>query len=506
MAIPAAEYLRTSHGEQVCSLDRQRLAIRRYADQHGYTIIRSYFDKGKSGVSLKGRARLAELLRDVCGGNQPYKAILVYSVDRWGRFQNVDESAHYEFLCRQAGVTVHYCAEPFSAEATIPNSVLKLVKRSMAAEYSRELGVKCFDGQKRLFDLGFHVGGTAGYGMQRIMVSKDGMRKFNLAKGEYKLLNDDRVLMVAGPIYEVDTVRLMFRLALRARSSPTHIARELNRRGIPYRERKLWNGAVVSKILQNPKYTGCNVWNRTSRRLGGRTVRNPMDIWLFRPGATPPIIDQRIFDRVQKCLRRRTDVMWSREAVLERVRGLLKRRHKLSAKLIQNDPDMPSLPTCYQRFGTLQKLYAILGYRPRPRLTASAKRHAQTLQVRTRLVSDLLRMFPSQLTLIRRPRCGLPHHLQTVDGRIIAVHVCTTSAASSGEDNCKVRCPANQRGFLNLVAVLCNDNKSIDRYYLFSDLFGAPPTCRFRLGDPLLKTKRVRIIRVDDLLQVINRL
>jgi hypothetical protein len=31
---------------------------------------------------------------------------------RWGRFQDADESAHYEFLCKSAGIPVHYCAEP----------------------------------------------------------------------------------------------------------------------------------------------------------------------------------------------------------------------------------------------------------------------------------------------------------------------------------------------------------------------------------------------------------
>jgi hypothetical protein len=34
-------------------------------------------------------------------------------VSRWGRFQDIDESAHYEFICKRSGLNVVYCAEQF---------------------------------------------------------------------------------------------------------------------------------------------------------------------------------------------------------------------------------------------------------------------------------------------------------------------------------------------------------------------------------------------------------
>ena len=76
--------------------------------------------------------------------------ILVYDVSRWGRFQDSDEAAAYEFLCKNAGIPVHYCAEQFSNDGTQPSSIMKALKRTMAAEFSRELSVKVFDGHKRL--------------------------------------------------------------------------------------------------------------------------------------------------------------------------------------------------------------------------------------------------------------------------------------------------------------------------------------------------------------------
>ncbi len=52
-------------------------------------------------------------------GRAQFKVILVYDVSRWGRFQDVDEAAHYEFLCRSASVPVRYCAEQFENDGSV---------------------------------------------------------------------------------------------------------------------------------------------------------------------------------------------------------------------------------------------------------------------------------------------------------------------------------------------------------------------------------------------------
>src|ERR1700690_4384912 len=140
--IPAAQYLRMSTDQQRLSFAYQAAAIERYASKHGFAVSKTYEDSGKSGLTLKRRRGLTQLLQDVVGGENEFKAVLVYDVSRWGRFQDTDESAHYEFLCRSAGVPVHYCAETFANDGTLPSLIMKTLKRTMAAEYSRELGVK----------------------------------------------------------------------------------------------------------------------------------------------------------------------------------------------------------------------------------------------------------------------------------------------------------------------------------------------------------------------------
>src|SRR3954468_4851513 len=111
--IRAAEYVRMSTEHQQYSTENQRDIIRQYAHRRGMVTVRTYVDAGKSGLRIQGRDALKQLIKDVESGQADFAAILVYDVSRWGRFQDTDESAYYEHLCRRANVQVHYCAEPF---------------------------------------------------------------------------------------------------------------------------------------------------------------------------------------------------------------------------------------------------------------------------------------------------------------------------------------------------------------------------------------------------------
>jgi DNA invertase Pin-like site-specific DNA recombinase len=133
MSVPAAQYLRMSTEHQNYSLDNQAAAIRAFAQQNGFAVVKTYSDSGKSGLVLKHREGLAQLLHDVVGADQPYRAILVYDVSRWGRFIDTDESAYYEFLCKKAGYPVVYCAETFANDGSMPSLVMKALKQGNTA-------------------------------------------------------------------------------------------------------------------------------------------------------------------------------------------------------------------------------------------------------------------------------------------------------------------------------------------------------------------------------------
>ena len=99
-------------------------------------IVKTYADEGKSGLSIDGRAALKSLIEDVERGRAEFETILVYDVSRWGRFQDADESAYYEYICKRAGITVQYCAEQFENDGSPISTIVKSVKRAMAGEYS----------------------------------------------------------------------------------------------------------------------------------------------------------------------------------------------------------------------------------------------------------------------------------------------------------------------------------------------------------------------------------
>ena len=149
-AARAAEYVRMSTDHQKYSTENQADAIRQYAVRRGLEIVRTYADEGRSGLRLDGRDALKQLIEDVQNGKANFATILVYDVSRWGRFQDADESAYYEYICKRAGISVQYCAEQFENDGSPVSTIVKGVKRAMAGEYSRELSVKVFAGQCRL--------------------------------------------------------------------------------------------------------------------------------------------------------------------------------------------------------------------------------------------------------------------------------------------------------------------------------------------------------------------
>jgi DNA invertase Pin-like site-specific DNA recombinase len=127
-----ATYVRTATTDQHLA-SNQMAVLRKYAKRHGMQIVEEYFDVGKSGVSIRDREALDQMVRDVEGGQIKFSAILLHDVSRWGRFQDADESAYYEYLCRRAGVSVHYCAGHPESEGSSASTIIKSVKETIRA-------------------------------------------------------------------------------------------------------------------------------------------------------------------------------------------------------------------------------------------------------------------------------------------------------------------------------------------------------------------------------------
>ncbi len=359
----AAEYVRMSTDHQKYSTENQAETIRQYAEAHRLEIVRTYADEGKSGLQIKGRDSLQQLIDDVENGHADFEVILVYDISRWGRFQDADESAYYEYRCKRSGIEVHYCAEQFANDGSPVSTIVKGVKRAMAGEYSRELSAKVFAGQCRLIELGFRQGGMAGYGLRRMRIDQNGMPQGVLDFGEHKSLQTDRVILVPGPNEEVETVCWMYRQFVDGGKVESEIAALLNERGIKTDLGRPWTRGAVHQILTNEKYIGNNVYNHQSFKLKKKRVVNAPDMWIRADGAFKAIVDSQLFFTAQGMIRERNR-RYSDEEMLDRLKHLFHHHGYLSGLVIDETESMPSSGVYQRRFGSLIRAYELVGFKP----------------------------------------------------------------------------------------------------------------------------------------------
>jgi DNA invertase Pin-like site-specific DNA recombinase len=137
----AALCVRMATKHQQYSTDNQSDKIRDYASKRSIEVVKTYTDEGTSGLSIFGRAGLQKLLSDVDSGRADFNLVLVYDISRWGRFQDPDEGAYYEYICKRAGIQVTYCTEQFGNNSASVSTIVRAIKRSIADEYRRDLSV-----------------------------------------------------------------------------------------------------------------------------------------------------------------------------------------------------------------------------------------------------------------------------------------------------------------------------------------------------------------------------
>jgi DNA invertase Pin-like site-specific DNA recombinase len=359
----AAEYVRMSTEHQQYSTENQRDKIREYAARRQIEIVRTYTDAGRSGLRIDGRPALQQLISDVQSGKADFQVILVYDVSRWGRFQDADESAYYEYICKRTGIRVAYCAEQFENDDSPVSTIVKGVKRAMAGEYSRELSAKVFAGQCRLIEIGYRQGGPAGYGLRRMLIDQNHSIKGELHRGEQKSLQTDRVILAPGPEEEVRTINRIYAWFVDEGMNEQQIAQRLNTAQVRTDLGRDWSRATVHQVLTNEKYVGNNVYNRVSFKLKKMRVVNPPSMWIRKDGAFEPIVAPEIFFTAQGIIRARAR-RYTDEQLIDRLRALFRDRGRLSSLLIDETDGMPSSSVYSMRFGGLVRAYKLVGFTP----------------------------------------------------------------------------------------------------------------------------------------------
>lgn len=288
----AAQYIRMSTDRQDLSPAIQREALARFATANALEIVRSYEDEGKSGVRVSNRPQLRQLLRDVADG-APFSEILVYDVSRWGRFQDADAAAYYEYHCRMHGVQVTYVHESFTNDLTPASVLVKSMRRVMAAEYSRDIAAKSRAGQQRVVEMGFHMGALPPLGYRRCSVSADGRVRSMLEHGQRKSALTDRIEWVLAPEPELSLVRRICSAYARGHALE-EIAGLVRAEGWLTAKRRTVSVRSLRILLTHEALIGNFVWGVKSK--GGKIFTSAptrMD------GSVPRIIDDRTWAQLQ---------------------------------------------------------------------------------------------------------------------------------------------------------------------------------------------------------------
>lgn len=470
----AAMYVRMSTDHQKYSTENQANTIREYAARYNIEIIRTYEDAGKSGLSLDGRDALKRLIDDVQAGGVPYSTILVLDVTRWGRFQDADESAYYEYICRRAGLDVQYVAEQFTNDGSLSSTIIKSMKRSMAGEYSRELSCKVFNGQCNLIEKGYRQGGPAGYGLRRMLIDEHHNVKGELKRGEHKSLQTDRVILVPGPEEEIANVRWMYEVFTEQNMPESLIAALLNQRGISTDLDRPWTRGTVHEVLTNEKYIGNNVFNRTSFKLKQRRVVNTPEMWVRAEGVFEPIVDSALFYTAQGMIRERCR-KYSNDEMLDKLRALHDKHGWLSGLVINEAEDMPSSSVYAHRFGSLIRAYELIGYTP-DRDYRYIEINRSLRQSYAEIVEDAIRKIQAMGASVHRE---VTSDLLFINDEVkISVVICRCTTTATGAYRWKVRLDTGHEPDITIAIRMDAENQKPLDYYLLPALDVENPKLR----------------------------
>lgn len=254
----AVVYARFSSAKQhETSIKGQLAAAQKYAEKKGYTIIREYCDRAKTGTN-DNREAFQQMLHD-CAKHQ-FSVIIVWKVDRFGR--NREEITFNKYKAKKHGVRVEYVAENVidGPEGVILESVLE----GMAEYYSLQLSQNVRRGLLEAAKKHHVPGGHAiAFGYR---AAADKTYEIDPATGP-----------IAKKIFEMYA----------AGSTEFEIIRYLNEQGHRTQRGVAFNRSSLKKMLHNELYIGTYIYKDIIRD----------------EDAVPALVDKDTFRKVQDMLK-----------------------------------------------------------------------------------------------------------------------------------------------------------------------------------------------------------
>jgi len=290
----AAIYARySSENQRPESIDDQVSACRKLAKLRSLTISDDhiYADQAQSGAR-SDRPALAALITGARSGE--FDVVLVDDLSRLARdnhlMLSIIAELHFE------GIRVISVAD--GLDNTDEESTLAIQVRGIFNELQlRDLKKKTLRGQIGQKERGFFVGEKT-FGYRSVPVGEMKMDK----KGRPR---PDGYKMEIEPKDAAVILRIFTSYA--EGTSLTQIVKTFNEENVPgsIRSTKGWSPATISRILDNEKYAGRWVWNRTESRRDPKTGRRrrfdkPESEWVINEDEELRIVPKELWDAVRE--------------------------------------------------------------------------------------------------------------------------------------------------------------------------------------------------------------
>ena len=268
----AAAYIRVSTEDQVeYSPDSQLKAIRDYARKNDMILPEEFIfvDEGISGRKAAKRPEFMKMIGTAKIKPKQFDVILLWKFSRFAR--NREDSIVYKSMLRkQCGIEVISISEQLGEDKT--SILIEALIEAMDEYYSINLAEEVRRGMTEKAQRG-EVVSTPPFGYD--------------VKDNVFVPNPE-----TAPV-----VKMIFNKYLSGRGC-LEIAKELNTMGIRTKYGNKWENRGVEYVLRNVVYTGKLTWTPVKSKT--RDYKNEATI--ITQGKHEPIIEQEIFDKVQKMI------------------------------------------------------------------------------------------------------------------------------------------------------------------------------------------------------------
>jgi len=316
--IPAVGYLRRSSDKQEQSLPDQRREITKYAKANGYQLLRWYQDDAISGDDTLRRHGFLDMHAAACG-SRDFEAILVWDIDRFGRFHSM-EAGYWVHPLMKAGVRLVSVTEGPVNWDDFTGRVVYSLKQEGKYQYLIDLSRNSTRGHITTAQQGYLCGQAAPYGYDRMLVDESGTPQQRVRNGEKvaKPKSWKVTLVPADDPERVRTLQWLFEAYAQQDMGLRSLADALNQQGVAAPRGGLWQAGTIREILRNETYLGTLTYAK--RRMGkyhrvvagdvrarddfaqAKVKLNAEAEQIRIPNAHPALIEQETWEKVQEKL------------------------------------------------------------------------------------------------------------------------------------------------------------------------------------------------------------